>query len=416
VRGFSPRDIRGWILIGASGLLLVIVLIAANLYMLRRVGVGGEFLLPWKAARAFMFEQTEPYSSSVAAYVQGQVYGRPILSGEEAFLLDIPFHLLLLFFPLGLFRDPAVAGSIWLALSQAAFLGFLSLSIFLTDWQPKTMFQAAFYSLASVSFYVVFGFFENSPVYLLGLFYAGIVFSLRFELDELAGALIALSLAWWEIGLLFLILVVRRVVDERRWRVLAGFGMVTAILAVISLFIYPDWPWSHLRGVVSNWRVGYGFTPGDLFRSLFPEVGMYLGWGLTALLVVVLIVEWTAARGADFRHFYWTACLSLAVAPLTGFRGEFENLVILFLPLALVFSVVRERWKAGYWLVTLILLMVFLVPWGLFFGDVLTRPIRHAILYLFLPAITVTGLYWVRWWALRPPRTWLERAASMEYR
>src|SRR3990172_467624 len=110
-------------------LIIVVGLMAANIYLLRQTGVGGEFLLPWKAARAFLFEQIEPYSSSVAGYVQGQVYGRPILIGEEPYIFDLPFHLLLLYFPLGLFRDPVIAGAIWLTLSQAGLMGFLALSI-----------------------------------------------------------------------------------------------------------------------------------------------------------------------------------------------------------------------------------------------------------------------------------------------
>jgi len=91
-------------------------------------------------------------------------------------------------------------------------------------------------------------------------------------------------------------------------------------------------------------------------------------------------------------------------------------LVVLILPWAFILSVVRERWKAGYWLAGLLLLLVLLVPWGLFVGSVLTRQIRLDIIFLFMPVFTVIGLYWIRWWALRPPRTWLERAVNMEYR
>ena len=49
---------------------------------------------------------------------------------------------------------------------------------------------------------------EASPVLLLGLIYAGILFALRAEQDELAGALMAVSLYYWEVGGPFLILVV----------------------------------------------------------------------------------------------------------------------------------------------------------------------------------------------------------------
>jgi hypothetical protein len=32
----------------------------------------------------------------------------------------------------------------------------------------------------------------------------------------------------------------------------------------------------------------------------------------------------------------------------------------------------------------------------------------RAILIFALPFLLLVGLYWIRWWAIRPPRTWFE--------
>ena len=53
-----------------------------------------------------------------------------------------------------------------------------------------------------------------------------------------------------------------------------------------------------------------------------------------------------------------------------------------------------------------ILLALFFGLWWLFLttiqrGD---QPIQHPIMFFPLPLFMLLGLYWVRWWAIRPPR------------
>jgi hypothetical protein len=50
----------------------------------------------------------------------------------------------------------------------------------------------------------------------------------------------------------------------------------------------------------------------------------------------------------------------------------------------------------------------------LYLGGFLPANLRPDLAFLFLPVITVIGLYWVRRWAIRPPRTWTERATNPE--
>ena len=142
--------------------------------------------------------------------------------------------------------------------------------------------------------------------------------------------------------------------------------------------------------------------------DFFPAQGKALGWILTIGLVLALGYEWNAVRSGRFafRHFYWTACLSLAAAPLLGFRTEMEHLVVLIIPLALIFAIIHDRWqRLGNSLTLLLMFIIFAFPW-LFYFLTLTRPqtIASELTFLFLPLSTLTGLYWIRWWAIRPPR------------
>jgi len=416
VKRTSFYDVALIVFLVFVALLIVSAFLVFNISVARVLGGGGDFLLPWKAARAFLFEQTEPYSGTVASFVQSQVYGRLAVAGQDRYILTLPFHLLLLYFPFGLFRDATIARGLWLFLSEAALLALTFFSLHLTDWRPHRLFLILFFLFAALSFYSLDSLFEGTPAIFLGLIYVGILLSLRLELDELAGALIALSLYQWEIGSLFLFFIALRVFHERRWRVLAGFLMISIPLLGISFFVYPGWILPFVRGVFADWLVPYGFSPGMIFMHWWPELGSQFGWALTGVLLVVLIAEWSSARDAEFNRFYWASCLTLAFTPLFGFRSEIQNLAVLLPPLALIFAIVRERWKAGYWLTVALLLFFFAAPWYLLLKASIASQQRDDLLFLFLPVFTVIGLYWIRWWAIRPPRTWLERATRSEYR
>lgn len=390
--------------------------ISMNIAVAGRTGRGGDLLLPWRGIRAALFEGGEPYSGATANAVQREVYGRGARAGEKPYILDTPFQIMLLYTPLGALQDPTLARGVDLFLLEAGLLALTFLSVQLTDWKPRRLFAILLFLLTALSFYSLWSLLEGSPAALLGLIYAGILLSLRGEKDELAGTLMALSLFGWEIGGPFLALIFLRIFQQRRWRVLSGFFMTSFVMLVIAFFLYPGWVVPFLRANLANFRWDYGFTPGAVFTRIWPECGERLGWALTGSLLVTLFLEWRAARKAEFRRFYWSACVALAATPLLGLRTEMQNLVVLIIPLAFIFAIARERWKAGYWLSGMLLALVFLVPWALLLGAGIPARLRDDLLFLFLPVFTVAGLYWIRWWAIRPPRTWLERATIPEYR
>jgi hypothetical protein len=74
-----------------------------------------------------------------------------------------------------------------------------------------------------------------------------------------------------------------------------------------------------------------------------------------------------------------------------------------------------DRWKRfGNGLMLVFLILYFAIPWLIFlqavprFGDK-----AQEMLFLFLPVLTVLGLYWIRWWAIRPPRTWADETGNI---
>jgi hypothetical protein len=267
------------------------------------------------------------------------------------------------------------------------------------------------------SFYAYQTVLEGSPVNLLGLAYTGILLSLRGELDELAGALIVLSAFQWEISGPFLIFILLWVLWERRWHVFGGGGMVLFVLGAISYFIYPGWLLPFLRAAWNSFRVGFGFSMRDVLASLLPDYGSTISWVLTAMLIVLLVYEWRGARGDTKNRLIWTIALTFAATPLLGFNLEMDQLVLLTLPVMLIVAVARERWQRFGIVIALFLLLFFFgLPWMIFMRHISldTRLLTDEILFLFWPVATFIGLYWVRWWTIRPPDTWADQLEEMK--
>ncbi|RJP51255.1 MAG: hypothetical protein C4557_08300 [Anaerolineaceae bacterium] len=393
----------------ALAVILFLIISAALVYANRSLPKGGgDFLAHWAGARGYLFEQVDPYSGQIPARVQELVYDGAVKPGDDPYILDTPFHLLLLYFPFSLLTDPQLARAIYTLILELALFALAILSLRLTDWEAPRYFVFLFIIFCFFNFYTFQAILEASPVLLLGLIYAGILLALRAEQDELVGALLAVSMYYWEVGLPFLALVAWRSYKEGRTRVLAGFFMVSFLLLAISFLLYVNWiiPW--LRAGMNNLRADFGYSIRAAFLDLFPSYGGALGWVFIGILVVALGYEMSAAHNADFRRFYWAACLSIAAAPLLGFRTEMEHLAALVIPLALVFAVIHDRWhRIRDGLVVLVLLLVLAFPWvGYFFPF-----ISQEIIFLFLPLFTVIALYWLRWWALRPPRVWADLVA-----
>ncbi len=408
------RDIVFLVLAGIVLLLILYGLGIGNYYLANFLPGGGEFYLLRTGGRAFLFDHIEPYSGSVPARVQEQVYGRPAVAGDDQYVLGIPFHLLIIFFPLALFPDPLMARAFWMTLSEIALAGFIYMGFRLLNRRTPFLFVILLSIAGFTSFYAYRSLLEGSPAVLLGLAYVGILLSLRSGMDEVAGALIVLSAFQWEIGGPFLLFTIFWVFWEKRWRVLTGAGMLAFILLALSFFVYPGWLWPFLRAAWTSLRIGFGFSLHEILGQLWPQYGSTLGWILTAILIFTIGYEWRAVRG-DFNRFIWATCLTLTATPLLGHNVEMDQLIPLTLPVMLIILISRERWrKLGAGIALLLLLFYFGVPW-LLFAQGAPKGIGlpdEEVLFLFWPAFTLLGLYWMRWWMIRPPRTWLDRATE----
>jgi len=409
----TVRDIAVLAGLGFAGLAIVAALVGANVRLSSLAPGGRDFFLAWTGARAFLFGNEDPYGSASAVAAQELTYGGAPTNSVDPYRLNLPFYLLPFFFPFALITDPAVARGVWAFLGQAALVGAIFLSLDVVEWRASRLFVVVFSLLVVFSFHSVAALAEGTPTILLTLGYMGVLWAIRTEHDELAGALIVLCLCMWEVVLPFLVLVSWRVLHERRWRIVAGFGMTLTILPALSFLLYPGWLLPFLTASMGMIRSAYGISMPAVLARLLPQYGSQIAKGVTIVVLSTLIYEWAVGRDSDFRRFVWIACLALAVTPLIGIRTEIVNLVALLPSFVLVSAAALQRRRPGAWLGILFLVLAFAVPWLLFWRQFAFDDQRaQDLLFLFLPCISVLGMYWTRWWFLRPARTWLDEVRA----
>jgi hypothetical protein len=251
---------------------------------------------------------------------------------------------------------------------------------------------------------------SSNGVIVVALAAGMILWALREGNDELAGALMVVLLFKPAVTAVFLGYIGWYAISHRRGRILAGFLMTLVILLTASFFFQPDWIVPFLRGMISHNRFNPVATLGGFFTSWSPAIGMRSALAITGLLLVMLVFEWRAARKKEFRHFLWTSSLSMAVFPLMGFPVSTQDYCFLFLPLIFLLSILVERWaKPGGWILHTVLLSIpFLGLWALEAARQAAGVTHSSQQILALPVLLLIGLYWIRWWAVSPPRTWTE--------
>jgi hypothetical protein len=182
-------------------------------------------------------------------------------------------------------------------------------------------------------------------------------------------------------------------------------------LLVVSFLTNPGWGLPYIRAVLADWFRGENLTFGHILSTWFPDARFPLGNIVAIVLGFIVFAEWVASVHEHYRRIVWTAALSLAATPLMGFAIFPSNHVVLILPFIMVLALVWERWqRRRVFFAMLVFLLVLVIPYGLYLRAVYIYDQLILDLISVLPPIAaILGLYWMRWWVLRSPRTWFDR-------
>lgn len=368
---------------------------------------GNDFLVHWVGTRSLLVDGISPYNDEVALRIQTMAYGRPARSGEHELRVAYPLYSAAIFFPFALINDYTLARAFWMTALELALFGTLILCLKITGWRPKPWLLALLLLFTLTWYHSVRGVINGNAVILITFLIAGAFAAIQSGRDELAGILLAVTTIKPQVVILIIVFVWIWAISNHRWSIVIWTILSILSMSVLAALFVPDWLVQNFQEVIRYPGYNPPGTPGTALATWLPAAGEKIGWGITVVLGVLLIVEWSAARGHDFGNLFWTGSLTLVASQWIGIQTDPGNFVILIIPLVLVMALFARRWGAkSRWLNLCILLLLFIGLWVLFlttveYGD---QPQQSPIMFFPLPLFLFIGLYWVRWWALKPPR------------
>lgn len=390
--------------------LVIVGLMIVNYRLATEMPGGNDFLARWNGAHAWLVEDMNPYDEQVSLAAQMQFYGRPAdpRSGESLAHFYYPLYSMIFFAPFGLMPFP-FARALWMTLLELALPALVLMGVRIAEWKPSPAILIALMSF-SVLWYpglraVIVGQFAVFEALLM----IGALLAIHVRNDYVAGILMALSTTKPQMAVLLIPLILIWALSKRRWKLILWAGGAQIVLMAASVALMPNWPILWLRQLMDYAQYTRVSQPTSIFASLIPAASQVVTRGLTASLALYLLWEWALVLRKDERWFQWTAAITIVLTNIIAFRTATTNFVVMLPAWCLIFSEWSKRWKGKGVLASLIALLVLGVgQWALFLATVSGND-ESLVMYLPMPFLTLLGLWWVRWWVIRPQHLLLER-------
>lgn len=401
----NQQELRNWVAAALGIIILLVGLTWANhFYAVRNPG-GNDFLVHWMGTRSLLVDGISPYSDEVAGRIQTMVYGRLAQPGEHQLRVAYPLYSIALFLPFALVPDFAVARALWMTVLELALVGLAIFSIRLADWRPGTGMLISFILFTVLWYHGLRPLINGNAVILVAFAAVAGLTAIRSKAEELAGVLFAFMTIKPQVAVVFLLFITFWGIAGKRWRLLGWMIGTVAVLTFVSTLLIPDWIIQNLREVVLYPSYNPPGTPAAIFAAWLPASGQKFGLGLTILLSILLLIEWILSLKHEFRGFMWTCCLTLTASQWIGIQTDPGNFIMLLPVLALLFSIIYERYQyAGKWFIWFLMVLLLVGLWWLFLSTVTYgyQPVQSSAMFFPLVGLCLILLLWVRWWAIRP--------------
>ncbi len=366
--------------------------------------------MQWIGIHSLATNGSSPYSESVTTQIQENVDNENGFAPGNPPRYTSPLYSGVVVFPFALIANKNLSHALWLTAQLFAIFGILLLSIKLTNWRP------AWYIFLLLSFFTIFSFHIVIPWLDGGLSIWAALFlvlaltAVQQKRNEVAGILFALSFIQPQMVFLPVLFSLIWAASLRRKIIIVWFFITIGFISIVGLFLVPDWILQYIRILIKFQQYFPPGSPGVLFKNTWPGLGRQLGWLLSAISILILLFEWWMALKKDFRWFLWTVCLTMVISQWVGIQTLPANFTQLVLPLILISALLTERWpRGGDWVAVITCFIIFIWEWALFWVDINSvQPGVQLNLIIPLPLVLVIGLYWVRWWAIKPRRLLME--------
>lgn len=392
------------VLIGCLGLLLVV-----NLRLSQISRLGSDFLWGWQSARLLLQQGVSPYTPNAVQQINQTATDLGLEVNDDGF--NAPLYALILYFPLVIVKDFALAHAISMILSELSLGWAIYLGLRITTWRPKAWVTSLLIVVGLIGYPGALAILGGSGVPAVLLMVTIALWAVRTRHDELAGVALGLATIRPHIVGVFIGVLVLWAILNRRGLIVLWFFITLALLGLFFALFLPSWPLQYLGMIINRQRPLLGQTIGEALGVFFPGVGARLGQAASVFAGVLLLIELILNRRSGVRAFLWIGALSLTLTAWIGVRFQPQDMVLFFPALILAGSLWVERWRhLGLGVALMVVIGLSIGSWGLMSWRLTERPSVQnlAMLVLLVPLIVGGLLYWVRWWAIHPPSVWLE--------
>jgi len=390
--------------------LLLIGLVWGN-YRFTEYNIAGEgFSIQWISIRSLVTTGNSPYSDLVTTQIQESVKGENSFSTENSPRYTSPLYSGVVILPFALLENKTLAHTLWSTIQFVIILLILLFSLKITAWKPA-WFTFFLYLLFTIfNYHVVMPWLDGGLSIWASLFLVLAFLAINNNRNEIGGVFLGLAAIQPLMVVLSVVFILIWAASQRRKLLILWFFITVIFLSVIGLFLVPDWIIQYIRLVYKFQQYFPTGTPGVFFSNTWPGVGRQLGWLVSGASAVILIIEWWVALRKDFRWFLWTACITIVISQWIGIPTIPGNFVGLILPMVLISAMFTERWSRGGQLIAVLMsLLLFIWQWSIYYSDLTSsQPNMQLNLIFPLPLVLLIGLYWVRWWVIKPKRLLIE--------
>ncbi|MBI9052015.1 MAG: DUF2029 domain-containing protein [Anaerolineaceae bacterium] len=395
-------------------LIFLIVLYIGNLKLMDVVSGGEMFFANWVGARTFLVNGFSPYTQESLYQIQQQNALSGFNFSFDGWHSAEPLYGLLIYFPFLLIKSFTHAFAAWLAFNEILLFFTFWLLYRVVEWKGSRIIFV--FAAITIIFWksIIDVLISGSNAILILFALIAVLYTLKFNMDELAGVLLAIvsikiHLLWLPI---IFILVYTAIQGKRKTSI---WFLASILLISVSLMLLdPGWIKGYfvslltvILGNADSVVNASSFT--QLFNdqyfsyfskglgTIFLSFGVRLGNVFSILIAILMIIEWFSIQKRDFKGVLWLFSLTMIISTWIGVNDK-SALFIFYLPVFILsLSLIYDRWQEkGYLIYWILPLLILVINWMVFS----TGMNAIMLVFGFYPLLFFVILYWIRWWAL----------------
>lgn len=380
-------------------ILLFMLLIYANLQIVKASPGGYDFFPHWYATRIYIKDGINPYSETSIGRIEDAMKLVLIPGEAEVYRFAAPLFAVVLYTPVSLIGDFEIARAVWMALLEIMLFVTCLMLVRWVNWKRSPWVILLLCLLTLLALPSIQALIDGSIV-IPAIFIFGLAATLiQNKHDEAAGLLLAFSLVHPILLSIGVIMVLIWAGFRHRTKIIWWFLGTFLLLIGFTVLLVPDWTFSYIK-ILLDYTDFNPMIPASVIENQMVD---RLNLAKTVLIIILLFYEWVIVKAQGKRRMTWNFALLFLLLPWMANRIPVENTVLYMPSIILTTCLIAERWKERAWTVSLLFpVALFILAWvfsGILIPDV-SIVLSKIIIFVVQPLLILLFIYWARWWVL----------------